>query len=75
MPGDVLNAMISCLYHDPICRMSHIIHVPNLQDRTAIFAVESDLDFISGPSTITIGNMSKSVEQSMYIVFNIQYIV
>ena len=37
--------------------MSHIIHVPNIQDRTAVFAVESDVNFISGPSTVTIGSV------------------
>ena len=36
-------------------RMTHIIHVPNLKERTITFNVESDLDFISGPSEITIG--------------------
>jgi hypothetical protein len=35
--------------------MTHIIHVPNLKERTTTFIVESDLDFISGPSEVTIG--------------------
>ena len=38
-----------------IDRMTHIIHVPNHKDRTVVFHVESDLDFISGPSEIAIG--------------------
>lgn len=35
--------------------MTHILHVPNHNERTSVFRVESDLDFISGPSTITVG--------------------
>jgi len=35
--------------------LTHILHVPNHKERTTMFRVESDLDFISGPSTITIG--------------------
>lgn len=35
--------------------MTHILHVPNHNERTSVFRVESDLDFISGPSTVTIG--------------------
>lgn len=46
--------MLICAFHS----ITHIIHVPNLQDRTTVFAVESDLDFISGPATITIGRYS-----------------
>ncbi len=35
--------------------MTHILHVPNHNERTTVFRVESDLDFVSGPSTITVG--------------------
>ena len=29
--------------------------MPNLKERTVMFIVESDLDFISGPSEVSIG--------------------
>ena len=35
--------------------VTHILHVRNYHERTMVFQVESDLDFISGPSSITIG--------------------
>ena len=35
--------------------MTHILHVPNHNDRTTVFQVESDLQFISGPSAVAIG--------------------
>ena len=36
--------------------MTHIIPVRNYKARTTVYSVESDLDFISGPSEIKIGN-------------------
>ena len=36
--------------------VTHILHVHNYHERTMVFQVESDLDFISGPSSIAIGN-------------------
>ena len=34
---------------------AHTLHVPNYNERTTTYEVETDLDFITGPTTITVG--------------------
>ncbi len=35
--------------------LTHILHVPNYNERTTVFKVETDVDFVSGESTVSIG--------------------
>ena len=36
------------------CRTTMILHVPNTSDRTTLYRVETDIEFITGPSTMSI---------------------
>ena len=36
------------------CSVTHILHVPNHNERTTEFRVESDLECVSGPSSLAI---------------------
>ena len=36
------------------CSLTHILHVPNHNERTTEFRVESDLECVSGPHSISI---------------------
>lgn len=38
------------------CRTAHKLHVANPSGRTTTFRVDTDLDFISGPPTITVAD-------------------
>ena len=35
-------------------RTSHILHVPNTSDRTTVYRVDTDLNFISGPPSLSV---------------------
>ena len=35
-------------------RTTYTLHVPNTSDRTTVYRVDTDLDFISGPSTFAV---------------------
>ena len=37
-----------------LCRLTHILHVPNHNERTTVFKVETDLQCVSGPPSISI---------------------
>ena len=54
------SAFVKCSMH-PIrlgihlpTSVTHILHVPNHNERTTEFRVESDLECVSGPSSVTI---------------------
>lgn len=35
-------------------RTSLILHVPNTSDRTTVYRVETDIEFVTGPTTLTV---------------------
>ena len=37
-----------------MCRTAHILHVPNSSDRTTLYRVETDLECVSGPPTVSV---------------------
>lgn len=49
----ILQSHVVC-YNHLFHSLTHILHVPNYNERTTEFQVESDLDCVSGPPSITI---------------------